>query len=255
VLAIAAGAAGSAVTLAVRADQVTAVQVAAPVTGSSAAGEPLAKVAATVMPSVVTITESTPGASGIGSGVILSEDGTILTNDHVIAAAAGGSGTLTVTFDNGRTAGASVVGRNAAKDIAVIRVAVTGLTPAVLGTNAVLHPGDTVMAIGSPLGLDASVSVGVVSALNRTISVGGSATLPGQEPSESITGAIQTDASINPGNSGGPLFDVNGRVIGISTAIATTGGGYIGQQSGSIGVGFAIPITTAWTTAQQLIAK
>jgi putative serine protease PepD len=255
VLAVAAGAAGSTITLAVQGDQVTTVQVAAPVTGTSTPGEPLAKVAAAVLPSVVTITESTPGASGIGSGVILSEDGAILTNNHVIAAAAGGVGTLSVTFDDGRTTGASIVGQDAAKDIAVIRVAATGLTPAVLGTSAVVHPGDTVMAIGSPLGLDASVSVGVVSALNRTISVGGSAALPGQEPSESITGAIQTDASINPGNSGGPLFDENGRVIGISTAIATTGGGYIGQQSGSIGVGFAIPITTAWTIAQQLLAK
>ena len=113
------------------------------------------------------------------------------------------------------------------------------------------------MAIGSPLGLDNSVTVGVVSAVGRSLDIAsqGSGPLQQQQTTQSISGAIQTDAPINPGNSGGALVDTEGRVVGICTAIATTGGGYIGQQSGSIGIGFAIPIATAYAAATRIISQ
>ncbi len=255
-LTLAAGATGSAVTMAVRGDRVTTIQMAAPpatTTGTTAPSEELAKAASTALPSVVTITITTPAGTGLGSGVALSSAGAVLTNNHVIAEAANGNGSVTVTTAQGRTIAARIVGQDATADLAVLSTTGVPLTPAVLGSAATLNPGDTVIAIGSPLGLSGSVSVGVVSALHRTVTVGHSQQLT-QQPSESLQDAIQTDASINPGNSGGPLIDTNGRVVGICTAIATLGGGYIGQQSGSIGVGFAIPIDTAYRIAQQLLA-
>jgi putative serine protease PepD len=231
---------------------------------NAAPAEPLAKVAAAALPSVVSITVTTSSQMGEGSGVILRSDGAIVTNNHVIDAAAGGAGTIEVTFADGRTANAAIVGQDPAADMAVIRaIDVSGLTPATLGSVASLHVGDTVVAIGSPLGLAGSVTSGIVSALHRSIRVGDSqqnppySGLPGQypaqQPGSTIDDVIQTDTAINPGNSGGALVDSSGRLVGITTAIATVGGGYIGQQSGSIGVGFAIPVDTAYRIATQLM--
>ncbi len=220
------------------------------------ASQQLAIAAAVATPSVVTIMVATASGTGEGSGVILRSDGTIVTNNHVIERAAGGAGEIRVTFADGRSARAVIVGQDPAVDIAVIRATgVSGLTPARLGSASGLHVGDTVLAVGSPLGLSETVTSGIVSALHRTISAGRQATpSEGQSSAEVLRDVIQTDTSINPGNSGGALVDDTGKVIGITTAIATLGGSYIGQQSGSIGVGFAIPISAAYRVANQLIS-
>jgi putative serine protease PepD len=253
--------------------------------GGTAPTQPLAKVAAAVQPSVVSIQVSGSGESGEGSGVILRSDGTILTNNHVAAVAANG-GTISVRFSDGKTASARILGRDPSTDLAVIQASnVSGRTPATLGSADSLHVGDAVLAIGSPLGLEGSVSSGIVSALHRTVDLGdesqgdssqgdssqggsGGATSPfgspfggqGSAGSSSastptvVTDAIQTDAAINPGNSGGALVDGNGRVVGINTAIASLGSSSgTGGQSGNIGVGFAIPIDQAKTISDQLI--
>ncbi|MGV9307509.1 S1C family serine protease [Nonomuraea sp. NPDC003727] len=215
----------------------------------------VADVAQNVQPSVVMI----QGQTGEGSGVVLSEDGLILTNNHVVVGAGQGGGSMTVKFSDGRTAKASVVGTDPATDLAVIRATgVSGLTKATLGDSDALRVGDAVLAIGSPLGLDGSVTAGIVSALDRTLTVGdqdrqqlppgwGNQREQSQSSTTTIGGAIQTDAAINPGNSGGALVNASGQLIGINTAIATGGG------TGNIGVGFAIPINTAKQVAQQLI--
>src|SRR3954468_3727359 len=229
----------------------------APVTGGTAPTQPLAKVAAAVQPSVVSIQVSGNGESGEGSGVILRSDGTILTNNHVAAVAADG-GSITVRFSDGKTAPARIVGRDPSTDLAVIRAEnVSGLRPAALGSSNDLHVGDTVLALGSPLGLEGSVSSGIVSALHRTVNLGGAEqdnpSGGPAAPSAVVTDAVQTDAAINPGNSGGPLVDSSGRVVGINTAIASLGGGSAtSTQSGNIGVGFAIPIDQAKAIADQL---
>jgi putative serine protease PepD len=251
---------GTGAVLAVHYDgHTTTVVSGSPASGSSASSpaSELAGVAAAVKPSIVTITVQTGTSTGEASGVIIGSDGDIVTNDHVIEDAADGAGTIKVTFSTGRTADASIVGQDASADIAVIRAAgVSGLKPATLGSASALHVGDTVLAIGSPLGLEGSVTSGIVSALNRTISVGSSSGQPfGQQATSKLTGMIQTDTAINPGNSGGALLNDSGQVIGITTAIASTGGGYIGQESGSIGIGFAIPAATAITIANQILAR
>ncbi|MEV5414330.1 trypsin-like peptidase domain-containing protein [Thermopolyspora sp. NPDC052614] len=213
----------------------------------------LAAVAKAVQPSVVSIAVRTGSGGGEGSGVILSADGRILTNNHVVEAG-GQGGEITVTFSDGRTARGSIVGTDPVTDLAVIRAEnVSNLTPAALGDSDKLQVGDTVLAIGSPLGLQGSVTAGIISALNRTVPVGGDEgpRFPGgadQSSSTTITGAIQTDAPINPGNSGGALVNASGQVIGINAAIATNGG------EGNIGVGFSIPINTARQVADQLIS-
>jgi putative serine protease PepD len=222
--------------------------------------EGLARVAAAVLPSVVSITTDEGQGTVQGSGVIISEDGRILTNNHVVADAASGAGQLKVTFSNGDTKDARIVGRDPATDLAVIQAEdASGLHPATLGSSSDLHVGDTVLAIGSPLGLNGSVTSGIVSALDRSITLGGEEGSspfgnPGNQTTASIN-AIQTDAAINPGNSGGPLINANGQVIGINTAIASASGlgGGLSGQSGNIGVGFAIPIDDARDVAQQLI--
>jgi len=216
----------------------------------------VAEVAAKVQPSVVMI----KGSTGEGSGVVLSEDGLILTNNHVVVGAGQGGG-MTVKFNDGKTAKATVVGTDPATDLAVIRAdGVSGLTKAALGDSDGLKVGDSVLALGSPLGLAGSVTMGIVSALDRTLTVGGEQQQqvpPGWgeqrgQASEvtTIGGAIQTDAAINPGNSGGALVNASGELVGINTAIATNGG-----SSGSIGVGFAIPINTAKQVSDQLISS
>jgi putative serine protease PepD len=217
----------------------------------------LAGVAARVLPAVVSINVTTGSGGDTGSGVILRQDGYILTNNHVIASAVGGAGTVSVTFNDGTAAAARVVGSDAEDDLAVIKVEKTGLPVAVLGSASAVKVGDPVLAIGSPLGLQGTVTSGIVSSVNRpvqTSSSQGQSPFGGQSSAPTtVIDAIQTDAAINPGNSGGPLVDAAGQVIGINSAIASTGSSLSGQ-SGNIGVGFAIPVDQAKVVAQQLMA-
>lgn len=204
------------------------------------------KVAAAVLPSTVKINVSGAGSAGQGTGIIISKDGTIITNDHVIEAAAD-RGQITVVFQDGTNASAKIVGRDAATDVAVIKAeGVNNLKPATLGTSSNLQVGQRVVAIGSPFGLEATVTDGIISALNRPVSPG-SGTSASQ--TQTIFPAIQTDAAINPGNSGGPLVDLSGRVIGINSAISTGGTG-----NGSVGLGFAIPINLVSSVSEQILA-
>jgi putative serine protease PepD len=201
------------------------------------------RVAASVLPSVVKITVTGPQGAGSGSGIILSSDGEILTNDHVVEAATGG--TMAVSFNDGSTAPATVVGTDPLTDLAVIQAkGVSGLTPATLGKSSNLDVGENVVAIGSPFGLDATVTSGIVSALQRPVSVGGST------GTETTYPAIQTDAAINPGNSGGPLVNMSGQVVGINSSIRSASNGT--GQAGSIGLGFAIPIDNVLPIVDQL---
>ena len=213
----------------------------------------IAQVAAKVLPSIVQVQVSVGGSGEVGSGVVLSSDGNILTNNHVVEAAAGApSGAITVVFQDGSTATASVVGRDPSADIAVIKVAnKTGLTPITIGSSSGLTVGQNVVAIGSPLGLAGTVTSGIVSALNRPVSASGQAASTSQA---SVFDAIQTDAAINPGNSGGALVNMKGELIGINSAIASLGAAQ-GSQSGSIGLGFAIPIDHAQRIAQELLTN
>ena len=205
----------------------------------------VAAVAAAVLPTVVQIEEAGASASGTGSGFVLREDGYILTNNHVVAAAADG-GSITVTFQDGRTLPARIVGRDVSYDLAVVKVDAAGLKTVALGNSDGLVVGDSVIAIGSPLGLEGTVTTGIISSLNRPVTAGGSG-------ESSYINAIQTDAAINPGNSGGPLVDSAGRVIGVNSAIASLGSGQ-GGQSGSIGLGFAIPVNQAKRVAEEIIS-
>ncbi len=209
---------------------------AASTTAATTTGEQLsaARVAALVAPSVVDIVVSSGRSNEEGSGVVLSADGLILTNHHVVEA----GGTIRITFADGSTATATVVGQNTSADLAVLQAAgVSGLTPATFASSANLQAGDGVLAFGSPLGLSGTVTEGIVSAVGRTVD------------GLSHGDLIQTDAAINPGNSGGPLVNMAGQVIGINEAIATSGG-----DSGSIGIGFAIPSDTVTALLQQLEA-
>jgi putative serine protease PepD len=204
----------------------------------------LASIAAAVQPDVVVIQTN----DGEGSGVVISADGNIVTNNHVVD----GSSTVKVTFNSGKVVQGNVVGTDPKTDLAVVKVGgVSDLSFAAWGNSDGVHVGDTVLAIGSPLGLQGSVTAGIISALHRTISVGGDQSqsrFSTPTAQTTIGDAIQTDAPINPGNSGGALVDTNGKVIGINSAIATQG------SSGNIGVGFAIPANKAKEVAQQLIS-
>ncbi len=208
-------------------------------TSSAPSLDSVEAVADQVLPSVVSISVG-PGG---GSGVIISADGQILTNNHVVEAARGGQ--MVVTFEDGSTAPAEVVGTDPLTDLAIIQVRdASGLQPADLGNSADLQVGEQVVAIGSPLGLEGTVTTGIVSALNRPVTAGG------QQGGGTLTvfDAIQTDAPINPGNSGGPLVNMAGEVVGINSAIASTN-----VSPGSIGLGFAIPIDQAQPIAEELI--
>jgi putative serine protease PepD len=213
----------------------------------------IAAIAKALEPSVVSITVTTPIGQESGSGVVLRSDGTILTNNHVVSGSAQG-GQIQVKFSDGKKTAATVTGTDPATDLAVIKATgVSDAKPATLGSSDRLRVGDPVVAIGSPLGLEGSVTSGIVSALHRTLTEGGGGQqqFPGQGQAQggtSIGDAIQTDAAINPGNSGGPLVNGSGQVVGVNTAIATSGGG-----NGNIGVGFAIPVDTAKQVADQLI--
>ncbi|GLP73922.1 peptidase S1 [Mycobacterium antarcticum] len=212
------------------------------------------QVAAKVVPSVVKLETDMGRQSEEGSGIILSNDGLILTNNHVVAAANGGPGApagvqTKVTFANGATTTFKVVGTDPSSDIAVVQaVGATGLTPITLGSSGNLRVGQDVVAIGSPLGLEGTVTTGIVSALNRPVAAGGDA-----QNQNTVLDAIQTDAAINPGNSGGALVNMNGELVGVNSAIATLGGDSGQSQSGSIGLGFAIPVDQAKRIADELI--
>ncbi|GAA1901188.1 trypsin-like peptidase domain-containing protein [Streptantibioticus ferralitis] len=264
-------------TAALIADSTRGDTVSSSVVGSPASAKSLGSVSAVASaasPSIAEITANTSGGQSIGSGVVLRPDGTILTNNHVIA----GADTVKVKFTNGKSANAKVIATDAAKDLAVLRAqGVSGLPAATLGNSNALAVGDPVVAIGSPEGLSNTVTSGVVSALNRDVTVptdggnsgdsgngggfggrggGGGNQWPfefgggqynGQVGGNTTTyKAIQTDASLNPGNSGGALISLSGQIIGINSAMYTpsSSSGSSSGGSGSIGLGFAIPINT-----------
>jgi putative serine protease PepD len=205
----------------------TIVQEGAPANGSAPAGSTEAA-ASQVLPSVVQVRAGRGG----GSGVVMDGEGHVLTNHHVVA----GASSVRLVLSSGRTLTAAVVGSDADDDIAVLRADAGELRAARLGVSADLRIGQPVIAVGSPLGLNGTVTSGVVSALDR---------------GATAEAMIQTDASINPGNSGGPLVDLDGRVVGINTSIATLGG----RGSGNIGIGFAVPIDRALDVARQILAR
>jgi putative serine protease PepD len=205
----------------------------------------VANIAARATPSVVTLQVEGSDGSGTGSGWVYDTAGHIVTNNHVVAGAAD-NGTITVVLANGQQLKGSVVGRDASYDLAVVKVDRTDLAPLTLGRSADVVVGDEVIAVGAPLGLDSTVTAGIVSALNRPVT-------PGEDDDQAYINAIQTDAAINPGNSGGPLLDMQGQVIGVNSAIATAPGTSLSGQGGNIGVGFAIPSDQVATTVQQLI--
>ena len=217
------------------------------------------KVAATVLPSVVKINVSGSQGSGSGSGIVLSKDGNILTNNHVVALASGG-GNITVSFNDGTTVKASVIGTDPVTDVAVIKAeGVHDLTPAVFGKSSDLKVGQSVVAVGSPYGLNSTVTTGIVSALNRPVSVATSEEQANPFAQQQTQGdsttypAIQTDAAINPGNSGGPLVNMAGQVVGVNSSIRTADGSSISSSGGSIGLGFAIPTDELRPIVNQII--
>ena len=205
----------------------------------------VASIAAAVLPSVVSIRVEGVDGTSTGSGLVLRQDGYLLTNNHVVAEGAAEGATITVLFVDGSEEPATIVGRTGAYDLAVIKVERSGLVPLVLGDSDDVAVGDPVVAVGAPLGLKGTVTTGIISALNRPVSAGDAS-------DTAFINAIQTDAAINPGNSGGPLVNSAGEVVGINSAIAQPpGSGAV--VAGSIGLGFAIPSNQARRTAAQLI--
>jgi putative serine protease PepD len=207
------------------------------------APDSIAALAARVIPAVVSISVKGSSSSGTGSGFFLDSNGFILTNNHVVEAAAT-RGTITVELSNGKKYGAKLMGRDNSYDLAVLKIDVTSAPTLQLGNSDLAQVGDSVIAIGSPLGLSGTVTSGIISSKNRAVTTGNGS------GESSFINALQTDAAINPGNSGGPLVDSTGAVIGVNSAIATLGSS---SQTGSIGLGFAIPINQAKKTAEQLI--
>ena len=266
------GGVGTGATLATRPDQTaSATSAASTVTASAPVGSAdVESVAAKVLPSVVSIEASSSQESGTGSGIVLDNDGHILTNNHVVVPAASG-GSLKVTLNDGRSATATIVGRDPVSDLAVIKISLNNLDPISWGNSSLLKVGQEVVAIGSPLGLSGTVTSGIVSALNRPVVTeiadeehqqqqqdpfsqnGPFAQQQQQNSQTTAVDAIQTDAAINPGNSGGALVDMAGRLVGINSAIATLGGSQSSSQSGSIGLGFSIPAKVAAPIVDQLI--
>ncbi len=222
-------------------------------TGAPAQKGSVEAVAQEVLPSVVKIDVTSDQGSASGSGIILTADGTILTNNHVVEMAANGTATLSVSFADGSSADAEVLGTDPLTDTAVISATdVSGLQAATIGKSANLGVGQGVVAIGSPFGLDATVTSGIVSALNRPVNVGSDSA-----GNATTYPAIQTDAAINPGNSGGPLADMTGAVVGINSSIRTATSSSPYDQSGasgSIGLGFAIPIDEVMPIVDQMAA-
>ena len=202
------------------------------------------QVASAVLPSVVTIFVTGQTGQGSGSGAILTSDGLILTNDHVIALGAR-DGDIEVLLDNGRRLPATLIGRDPLTDLAVLKIDGTGYPALPLAPDVELSIGQPVIALGAPLGLSGTVTTGIVSALGRSVPVpkadGGTTVL---------LGAIQTDAAINPGNSGGPLVTCRRELIGVNTAISS-----VPSSSGSVGIGFAVPADTAQRIVDELLAN
>ena len=204
-----------------------------------------------LLPSVVSVEVDGPGSgNGLGSGFVIREDGYLLTNNHVVDSVDNG-GSIKVRFServkDGDPVSARIVGQSARYDLAVLKVDARGLPVMQLGNSDNVQVGDSAIAIGSPLGLEGTVTTGIISARNRAVTAGGG------PDTEAYINAIQTDAAINPGNSGGPLVDAEGNVIGVNSAIATLGRGAAGAAGGSIGLGFAIPVNQARRTADQII--
>ncbi|MFG1825815.1 S1C family serine protease [Microbispora bryophytorum] len=209
--------------------------------------ESVAGVAAKVLPSVVSLEVKGNSEAGTGSGFVI-KGGYIITNNHVVAVA-GQAGQIRIRYNDRTSSGARVVGRDPNSDIAIVKPDGTVRAPELpLGNSDGVVVGDPVIAVGSPLGLSGTVTTGIVSSLNRPVEAGGST---GSD--YALINAIQTDAAINPGNSGGPLVNAAGEVIGVNSAIATVGGSLLGEQSGSIGLGFAIPVNQARRIAKELI--
>ncbi|GAB3265924.1 S1C family serine protease [Kineosporia babensis] len=230
----------------------------APVTSSNSQNPDWKAVASAVEPSVVSVQMTSGQSGGEGSGVILDADGRIVTNNHVVS----GAQEIMVVLNDGRKYSAKIVGTDAATDLAVIQLEnpPSDLKPASLGTTASVGVGDSVMAVGNPLGLAGTVTTGIVSALDRpvTTSASESQSSAGDSGTPVVTNAIQTDAAVNPGNSGGALVNAQGQLIGINSSIATLSqssgfGQQSSSQSGSIGLGFAIPVDQVKDITNQLI--
>jgi putative serine protease PepD len=217
-----------------------------PAADSPALNGTISVAAEKIEPSVVTITVQSGQSGDIGTGVVLDTSGHILTNNHVVEAAAQ-NGTVTVTFHNGKTAKATIVGTSVSNDLAVIKVdGVSDLTPAVFAKSQSVEIGQSVVAAGAPLGLSETITSGIVSNTARPVRSGSN--------DDAVYLAVQTDTAINPGNSGGPLVNLNGSVVGINSSIASTGSSDGSGQSGSIGIGFAIPSDVAVRVAGELIS-
>jgi putative serine protease PepD len=210
----------------------------------------IAAVSAKVLPSTVQIVAEYDGKpqGATGSGFVFDKQGHVITNNHVVAEAAGDDGPIDVIDHDGRHMKATVVGRSSVYDVAVLRVkGAESLPPIAIGSADQMHVGETVVAFGSPLGLSATVTSGIISAVNRPV------TTSGDGGDSSYINAVQTDAAINPGNSGGPLVNLQGQVIGVNSAIASLGSSVSSDEGGNIGVGFAIPIEQVETTTDQIL--
>jgi len=235
---------GGAYALLDRGSSTTTLLGAAPASSNAVNAAPgtVAAAAQTTMPSTVDIRVTLPQGTAEGSGIVLTPQGDVLTNNHVVA---GSTGQIEVTLADGSQHSATIVGTSPSYDLAVIRLqGVSNLTPATLGQSSAVQVGQPVVAIGSPQGLTGTVTSGIISALNRTVQV------QGEDGSAVVYNGLQTDAPINQGNSGGPLVNLDGQVIGVNSAIETSG-----QNTGSIGLGFAIPIDQARRVAQEIMAN
>lgn len=249
------------------------------IVNSSDSATAVSDAAKNASPGVVTISAASGSAGGTGSGIILDGQGHILTNTHVVTLdGQSATAAIEVRTNDGKVYQGTVVGTDPLSDLAVVKIDAPGLVPAALGDSSKVNVGDTAIAIGAPLGLQGTVTDGIVSALSRTISIassavpdpgsaagsngrrfryappGGSQGTPAAGQTDISINVLQTDAAINPGNSGGPLIDTAGEVIGINVAIASAGAATAGAQSGSIGVGFSIPVNDAKRISQEIIA-
>ncbi|MEY9876074.1 putative serine protease PepD [Streptacidiphilus sp. MAP12-33] len=245
------------------------------VTGDKSSTSNVAAIAKAVSPAVVQITVDNGSSEELGTGMVLTSTGQILTNYHVISDAVGGNGgTIKITFSDGKTASGTIVGTDASLDVAVIKAnGVSGLPTVSLGDSSQVAVGDQVVAIGNPDGLTGTVTSGIVSALNRPVKVdvspstvqgnGGfglpfwqgdsSRSYQGNSSQTASYNAIQTDASLNPGNSGGPLLSASGQVIGINASMySSSSSSSSGSEAGSVGLGFSIPINAAKAVLPQL---
>jgi putative serine protease PepD len=226
----------------------------APVVQANGAAVDWAVTAEAVAPSVVAISVTSSSGEGEGSGVVYDKAGHVVTNNHV-ATGAGNGAEITVTLADGRTFDATIAGTDPSTDLAVLTITdpPSDLVPMSVGDSDTLAVGDPVMAVGNPLGLAGTVTTGIVSALDRPVRTSGSQSQTGGSTEPVVTNAIQTSAAINPGNSGGALVTANGQLVGINSSIASLGSSST-QQSGNIGIGFAIPVNEVVSIADQLIS-